>query len=68
MQTIGTRSVVYVADAIENGRFVEREVNLGDVRGDRAEIVSGVQAGESVVIKGSFALRAERERVGGHAH
>ena len=64
VQVIGERSVVYLADSTEAGRFIEREVRVGTSMGDQIEIVSGVQAGDSVVVKGSFALRAERERLG----
>jgi cobalt-zinc-cadmium efflux system membrane fusion protein len=64
VQVIGDRSVIYLADSTANGRFIEREVRLGSTTGDQVEIVSGVQPGDLVVIKGSFALRAERERLG----
>ncbi|HXE79276.1 MAG TPA: efflux RND transporter periplasmic adaptor subunit [Vicinamibacterales bacterium] len=64
VQTIGTRTVVYVASAGESGRFTEREVRLGAAAGDRVQILSGLEAGESVVVEGSFHLRAERERLG----
>ena len=64
VQVTGDRSVIYLADATEAGRFIEREVRVGASMGDQIEIVSGVQAGDSVVVKGSFALRAERERLG----
>ena len=64
VQVIGDRSVIYLSDPTANGRFIEREVRLGVATGDQVEIVSGVQSGDSVVIKGSFALRAERERLG----
>ena len=64
VQVIGDRSVVYLADSTEAGRFIEREVRVGASMDDQIEIVSGVQAGDPVVVKGSFALRAERERLG----
>jgi hypothetical protein len=43
---------------------VERSIRLGRVTGDQAEVIDGVSAGESVVSKGSFFLRAEAERLG----
>jgi plastocyanin domain-containing protein len=55
---------VYVADPAHSGRFIEREVAVGGTSGDHVEIVSGLQPDDSVVVTGSFALRAERERLG----
>ncbi len=63
VQMVGERSVVYLA-APEGGRFVEREVKLGENAGEKIAVLSGVQAGDRVVTKGSFTLRAERERLG----
>jgi plastocyanin len=48
----------------EPGSFVEREVRLGTATGDRVSVLAGVQIGDVVVGKGSFAMRAERERLG----
>jgi RND family efflux transporter MFP subunit len=64
VQNVSDRQVVYVANPAEPGRFTEREVHLGDVSGEDVEVVSGVQAGDQVVSKGSFFIRAERERLG----
>jgi RND family efflux transporter MFP subunit len=64
VQTVGDRAVVYVADAQHPGHFVEREIRVGDASGDQVAITRGLQAGEVVVVKGSFSLRAERERLG----
>ena len=64
VQIVGDRSVVYIADAKEPGRFVEREVQVGPATGADIEVLSGLQVGDSIVTKGSFALRAERERLG----
>ena len=64
VQTVGDRSVVYVADPQHRGHFVEREVRLGDASGEQVAIARGVQTGDVVVVKGSFSLRAERERLG----
>lgn len=64
VQIVGDRSVVYLADAKESGRFVEREVRLGAAGGEMVEVTSGLQPGDPVVVKGSFSLRAERERLG----
>jgi cobalt-zinc-cadmium efflux system membrane fusion protein len=64
VQTIGERSVVYVA--LEEGRFVERTVRLGAPVGD-AVAVLGVRPNERVVADGSFFLRAEASRGRGGA-
>ena len=64
VQTVGDRSVVYVPVAGMPGHFVERAVRLGDATGDHVPVVSGLTAGESVVVSGSFFLRAEVERLG----
>lgn len=64
VQNVGSRAVVYVANAKEPGSFTEREVVLGSGSGDRVEVTGGVQLGDLVVTNGSFALRAERERLG----
>lgn len=64
VQTVGDRQVVYLVDPKQPGRFTEREVRLGPTTGDYTEVLSGVQAGDSIVAEGSFFLRAERERLG----
>jgi cobalt-zinc-cadmium efflux system membrane fusion protein len=64
VQNVGDRTVVYLANPKEPGRFIEREVRLGQPSGDQIEVVSGVQPGDVVVTEGSFFVRAERERLG----
>lgn len=64
VQTVGDRQVVYVSLGTDPPRFVEREVRLGRVLGDRVEILGGLTAGDAVASKGSFFLRAEAERLG----
>ena len=64
VQNLGDRQVVYVANGSEPGKFVEREVRLGDPAGDQIEVVSGLKPGDEVVAAGSFFVRAERERLG----
>jgi RND family efflux transporter MFP subunit len=64
VQVIGDRSVVYLADSTANGRFIERQVRLGPTSGESVEVASGLQSDDRIVIQGSFALRAERERLG----
>jgi hypothetical protein len=64
VQHVGDRTVVYLANPKEPGRFVEREVRLGQASGEQVDVVSGVQPGDVVVTEGSFFVRAERERLG----
>ena len=64
VQTIGNRQFVYLSPRGQRGTFLEREVQLGHVRGASVEITSGLTAGDAVVTKGSFFVRAERERLG----
>lgn len=64
VQNIGDRTVVYVVNPQEPGKFIEREVRLGAQAGERVSVLAGVQAGDVVVGEGSFSVRAERERLG----
>ena len=64
VQNVGDRTVVYVASAKEPGKFIEREVRLGQPSGGQVQVASGVQPGDVVVTEGSFFVRAERERLG----
>lgn len=64
VQTIGARHFVYVAPAGETGEYIEREVSLGAREDGTVEILRGVAEGERVVARGSFHVRAERERLG----
>ena len=61
VQSVGTQSVVYVSTS--PGRFVQREVTVGDTMGNDIAISSGVEPGDAVVTEGAFFLRAERERI-----
>jgi RND family efflux transporter MFP subunit len=64
VQNVGDRQVVYVTIPGDSTRFIERAVRLGTSSDDVVDVVSGVNAGDSVVAKGSFFLRAEVERLG----
>jgi RND family efflux transporter MFP subunit len=64
VQSVGDRQFVYVSSPNDPTRFIEREVRLGRALGDQVEVLEGVSAGDSVVSKGSFFLRAEAERLG----
>jgi membrane fusion protein, heavy metal efflux system len=62
VQTIGDRQVVFVPVEDEEGRFIQRTVQVGRLAGNSYTILSGLQAGEVVVTEGSFFLRAESLR------
>jgi multidrug efflux pump subunit AcrA (membrane-fusion protein) len=49
--------VVFVA--MGAGRFVPREVTVGDRAGGLAQILDGLEAGEQVVVKATFLLDSE---------
>jgi len=58
--------VVFVDDG---GRFAPRPVALGRLGRERAEVVSGLRAGERVAAANSFLVKAELEKgAGGHDH
>jgi RND family efflux transporter MFP subunit len=62
IQSIGAVHVVYVE--LAPGQYAERVVVPGVALGDSVEVTSGLSAGDRVVTSGSFALRAERDRLG----
>jgi RND family efflux transporter MFP subunit len=64
IQMIGRQAVVYIADPQQTGRYVERPVALGSASVESVEVRNGVAEGDQVVVAGSFALRAERDRLG----
>jgi RND family efflux transporter MFP subunit len=64
VQVVGDRSVVYVANPAQPGQFTERVVETGGAVGEMVELRSGVTSGEVIVTEGSFAVRAEAERLG----
>jgi len=62
VQSLGAVQVVFVE--LARGRFAERVVHLGASTGDTVVITTGLASGDRVVTTGSFALRAERDRLG----
>jgi RND family efflux transporter MFP subunit len=64
VQNVDNRTVVYLADKKQPGRFIEQEVRLGDRSGDDVAVLGGVNTGDAVVAAGSFNVRAERDRLG----
>lgn len=65
LQAVGSDTVVYVADEREEGRFLERKVDVAHTTDGQALIVAGLEDGDRVVTSGAFFLRAERERRAG---
>ena len=55
----GTREVVYVKTG--QGRFVAREVRVGERAGDVVEVVDGLTAGEEVVTAASFLVDSQSQ-------
>lgn len=64
VQSVGERQFVYLSLPGDPTKLIEREVRLGRALGDQIEVLAGVSAGDSVVSKGSFFVRAEAERLG----
>ncbi len=62
VQSIGERSIVYLPVKDEEGKFVQRQVRLGQLTGDAYTVLGGLRLGEVVVTEGSFFLRAESLR------
>ena len=59
VQEVDGRQVVFIAGN-QRGRYVARVVTLGPRTGDgRLVIKSGLLAGEQIVAKGAFQLKAE---------
>jgi cobalt-zinc-cadmium efflux system membrane fusion protein len=62
VQTMGGRQVVFTAVPDEEGKFIQRSVELGPLAGELYPVLKGLQPGEVVVTEGSFFLRAESLR------
>lgn len=62
VQSLGAVDVVFVEPS--PGSFTERVVQLGASTGELVVVTSGLDVGDRVVTSGSFALRAERDRLG----
>ncbi len=70
IQTDSGETFVFVKR--EPGEFERREIQIGREGTDVVEVVHGLDAGEPIVIRGAFALKAELKRgelsEGGHHH
>lgn len=62
IQRLGERAVVFIADEKEPGHFKVREVELGGESNGYRVITGGLKAGERVVTKGSFTLKAQLQK------
>jgi cobalt-zinc-cadmium efflux system membrane fusion protein len=69
LQRIQERWIVFVP-ADEEGAFDMREVGRGRDLGGEVEILTGLKAGESIVLEGAFMLKAQAEKArgGGEEH
>jgi membrane fusion protein, heavy metal efflux system len=56
---IGERTVVFVAEEGAPGHFQVRDVEVADEAGGYRRVISGLKAGDSVVVKGGFALKSQ---------
>ncbi|GAB3331692.1 efflux RND transporter periplasmic adaptor subunit [Marilutibacter aestuarii] len=66
LQSMDGREVVFV---VEGDRYEARTVEVGQRDGERVEILSGVEAGETVVVEQSYLVKADIEKSGAsHAH
>jgi cobalt-zinc-cadmium efflux system membrane fusion protein len=64
----GRRQIVFVQDG---GQFARREVRIGAIDGDYQQILSGLEAGQKVVIEGNHQLNSklrEAELKTAHTH
>jgi len=66
LQRTGEQWVVFVPRSEDE--FVIREVGRGRDLGGEVEVLSGVIAGETVVLDGAFLLKAQAERLQGGEH
>ncbi|MGH7356028.1 MAG: efflux RND transporter periplasmic adaptor subunit [Candidatus Rokuibacteriota bacterium] len=62
VQALGERFVVYLPVKDEEGKFIQRQVRVGEPVGDGYTVLAGLRPGEVVVTEGSFFLRAESLR------
>jgi RND family efflux transporter MFP subunit len=62
VQALGERQVVFLPVKDEEGKYLQRVVQIGPLEGDRYPVLGGLKAGDEVVTDGSFFLRAESLR------
>ena len=59
IQRIGDRTFVFIPQEKEPGRFETRDVQIGAETNGYTRVLSGLELGEPVVTKGSFALKSQ---------
>jgi multidrug efflux pump subunit AcrA (membrane-fusion protein) len=57
VQQVGDQQVVFVQNGA--GRYQVRAVRAGDTADGKTPILDGLQAGERVVVRGSFVLKSQ---------
>src|SRR5712692_4219998 len=62
VQAVGDRQVVFVPVEGEEGKFIQRQIRVGEPIGDNYPVLAGLRPGDVVVTEGSFFLRAESLR------
>jgi cobalt-zinc-cadmium efflux system membrane fusion protein len=69
VQRVAQRTIVFVPGEAA-GEFEVRDVQLGDLFGGVHPVLSGLEAGERVVTKGSFILKTQlmKGELGEHGH
>jgi cobalt-zinc-cadmium efflux system membrane fusion protein len=67
VQRVGDSWCVFIPKTGENGAFETRKIGRGRDLGAEVEVVSGLKAGETIVVDGAFLLKSEAEKgSGGH--
>ncbi|MBI3463624.1 MAG: hypothetical protein HY000_11285 [Planctomycetes bacterium] len=59
VQTIDGQTVVFVPGKRDQNTFEKRPIQVGSEIGGMLPVLSGIEAGESIVTDGSFILKAE---------
>ncbi len=60
---VDSMPTVFVPDG-EPHRFIARNVDVGSAIGDSVPILSGLKAGDQVVVKGGFLIKADLGKSG----
>lgn len=71
VQNVNDKTIVFVEDKVHAGTFFPKEVILGESDDLNYEVKSGLTGGETIVSKGSFALKAQATKTeldDGHNH
>lgn len=62
----GDESIVYIAE--DGGKFEKVVVSIGRVQGNSIEVLTGLETGQKIVVKGGFVLKsqAQKDELKGH--